>query len=45
MRVIPQGGAPKRGKPEASASLASPLTHHCLYSLVALAMTDHRLAR
>jgi len=25
MRVIPQGGAPKKGGPEASASLASPL--------------------
>jgi len=24
MRVIPQGGAPKKGGPEASASLASP---------------------
>jgi len=30
MRVTPKEGPPKRGGPEASASLASPQTHHCV---------------
>jgi len=37
MRVIPQGGAPKKGGPEASASLAS-LKHTTEFRILLLAL-------